>query len=92
MKEKILLRSRAKRLNPIVRIGKNGLNENTVKEIEKILVKRGLIKIKLLKPSFKPGEKELLIENLVKLTNSQLIDSVGNIVVIYKTSKNSHWQ
>ena len=48
MKEKIILRSRAKSLQPLVRVGKSGLTESMVGEISKNLRKSKLIKIKLL--------------------------------------------
>ena len=84
MKEKIILRSRAKTLEPIVRIGKSGLSESMLEEINKNLIKRKLIKIKLLKSSFDKKEKKDLINSIVEKTKSELIESVGNVAVIYK--------
>ena len=43
-----------------------------------------LIKIKLLPASFEKGEKEALIESIVKATQSELIETVGNVVVLHK--------
>ena len=84
MKEKIVLRSKAKKLNPVLRIGKSGLSESMIGEINKNLIKRKLIKIKLLKSSFAKKEREELINSVVLQTNSELIDSVGNVFVIYR--------
>lgn len=84
MKEKIILRSRAKALEPVVRIGKSGLSESMVAEINKNLAKRKLIKIKLLKSSYDRKEKEDLISSIVEKTRSELIESVGNVIVLHK--------
>ena len=84
MKEKIMLRSKAKTLGPIVRIGKSGLTDSMIWEINKNLIKRKLIKIKLLKSPGERKEKEDLIKSIVEKTQSELIDSVGNVIVLYK--------
>jgi len=82
MKEKLVLRAKAKTLEPVVRIGKSGLTENIVKEINKNLSKRKLIKVKLLRSSYE--DKKKFIESIVQATGSELIESVGNIITIYK--------
>ncbi len=84
MKEKIMLRSKAKTLEPVVRIGKSGLSDSMIGEINKNLIKRKLIKIKLLKSPGERKEKEELISSIVEKTQSELVDSVGNIIVLYK--------
>ena len=78
------LRSRSKKLEPIVRIGKNGLTEGMLKQLYRLLEQRAMIKIKLLKSSFVGDEKDKFIEELVMKTQSQLVDSIGNVVVLYK--------
>lgn len=84
MKEKIMLRSKAKTLEPAVRIGKSGLTDSMIGEINKNLIKRKLIKIKLLKSPDGRKEKEDLIKSIVEKTQSELVDSVGNTIVLYK--------
>ena len=84
-REKKLLRAKGKKLEPVVRIGKSGINENSVKEINKVLEKRRLIKIKLLQSSFKAGEKDKIVNEIVSKTHSVLIESIGNVVVIYRS-------
>ena len=84
MREKIILRSRAKKLEPALRMGKNGLSESFVDEMNKILEKKKLIKIKMLKPSLNRKEKADLIKSAVEKTNSELIESVGNVFVLHR--------
>ena len=83
-KEKSALRSNAKKLQPILRIGKSGLTVSVVKEIEKLLEKRNLVKIKLLGSSITNDGKKELINKISLITNSELIDNVGNVFVIYR--------
>ena len=83
MKQKILLRKKAKNLEPILRIGKNKLTENVIKELNKLLEKRHLIKVRLLKCPIKENKKEFINEILSK-TNSELIEVVGNVIVLYR--------
>ena len=84
MKDIIALRSKAKSLSPILRIGKSGLTESMLYEIEKNLSKRSLIKIKLLRASFDKKSKDDLINSILQNTHSKLVESVGNIVVIFR--------
>ena len=85
MKKEIkLLRSQSKELEPCARIGKNGLNPGMLKQLYQLLEKRAMIKVKLLKSSFVGNEKKKFIEELVMKTQSQLVDSIGNVVVLYK--------
>ena len=80
---KIQLRSKAKALEPILRIGKNGLTENVIKEIGSLLKEKKLIKIKMLKPAISKNKKEM-INKIVEKTDSELIEAVGNIAVLYR--------
>ena len=84
MKQKFILRPKAKNLDPILRIGKNGLTENGINELNKLLRKRKLIKIKLLKAAMKGKNKKELISGITEKTNSELIEAVGNIVVLHR--------
>ena len=83
MKQIIQLISKAKNFEPILRICKNGLTENVLNELIKLLKKKKLIKIKLLKSSVSKNKKELINE-IVQKTDSELIESVGNMVVLYR--------
>ena len=84
MNIKLKLRSKAKTLEPIVRIGKNGLTEGTLNEIKLQLKKKKLIKIKLLKSFVQDKDRKELAKKVSSLTNSEIIESVGFIIVLYK--------
>jgi len=78
------LRQKAKLMNPIIRIGKKGLTEETIVQIKKLLKKRNLIKIKFLKSFIEDTDKKKAVEDLCSKTGAELIDKVGFVVVIYK--------
>jgi RNA-binding protein len=84
MKQKIELRSKGKSLDPSVRIGKNGLSEGAISEINKLLKIRKLIKIKILNSALHEIERKEFVKNLVEKTGAELIESVGFVVVLYK--------
>jgi RNA-binding protein len=84
MEDIISLRSKAKLIEPLIRIGKNGLTEGLVKEIKRMLVKNRMVKIKMLRSFIEGKEKDMLVEEIVKNTEGMLVESVGNTVVLHK--------
>ena len=76
--------AKSKLLEPILRIGKSGLTEGTVKEIERQLKKKKLIKIKFLPASLEERNKKEFAKEIALLTNSELIHQVGFVIVLYK--------
>ncbi len=78
------LKENAKILEPVIRIGKNGLTESTIKEIKKQLNKKKLVKVKLLRAFVEGKDKKLVADKIAEETNSRLIDLVGFVVVLYK--------
>ena len=78
------LKEKAKALEPVIRIGKNGLTESTIKEIKKQLNKKKLIKIKLLRAFISDKNKKEVAKEIAQKTNSHLIDLVGFVIVLYK--------
>lgn len=78
------LRSKAKAIEPLIRIGKNGLSDHVVQEIKKLLNKKKLIKVKILKSALTGRTKKELAKCLVAETNAELIDAIGFIVVLAK--------
>ncbi|ATL40292.1 MULTISPECIES: ribosome assembly RNA-binding protein YhbY [Bacillus] len=84
-KQKRFLRSKAHHLTPIFQVGKGGVNENMVKQIAEALEARELIKISVLQNC--EDDKNDVAEALVKGSRSQLVQTIGNTIVLYKESK-----
>ena len=70
-------------MQPVLRIGKNGINENVVIEVEKLLKKRYIIKIKVLNNCPIEDIKQI-IEFVLTKTGSELVSKVGNTFTIYR--------
>jgi len=84
MNEKKLLREKGKHLKPTVWLGKNGLTQTQLDEINKQLKKRRLIKVKILKSLRENIKRKELAAEIAEKTNSTLIDVVGSMVVLKK--------
>jgi len=76
------LRKAAQQLKPILSIGKNGVTEGSLALINRELEQKSLIKIKLLQTA--PSEKDALIKAIVSGTKAELVQAVGNVVVLYR--------
>ena len=85
-KQRAKLKSLAQSMKPVLNIGKDNLNENTITEIEKYLAKNELMKIKILQASTE-NPKDVM-EFVCQKTNSEPVLVVGKILVIYKFSSN----
>ena len=63
-------------------IGKKGLTENQIREIEKQLKKKRLIKVKILKSALISQKREEIAETLAEKTRSKVVDVRGLIVTL----------
>lgn len=84
-KQKRFLRSQAHHLNPIFQVGKGGVNENMVQQISDALEARELFKISVLQNC--EEDKNVVAEQLVKGCRAELVQIIGNTIVLYKESK-----
>jgi RNA-binding protein len=81
------LKKMAHHLKPVVQIGKKGLSKTIFSEIDAALEAHELIKIQLTSE-----QKKMLDESLgliLRETKSQHIDTIGNVVILYRRRKNS---
>ena len=76
------LKEKTRNLEPIIRIGKNGLNENVLLEIEKLVKKRKLIKIKILNNC--QQDKNEIINTVLQKTKALLVGEVGNTFSVFR--------
>lgn len=83
-KQKRFLRSKAHHLNPIFQVGKGGVNENMIKQIDDVLEARELIKVSVLQNC--DEEKDTVAEKLVSGTKAELVQIIGSTIVLYKES------
>lgn len=84
-KQKRFLRAEAHHLTPIFQVGKGGVNEQMLRQIEDALEARELIKVRILDNC--EEDKHDVAEALASGTNSELVQLIGLTVVLYKPSK-----
>lgn len=83
-KQKRYLRSEAHHLKPIFQIGKDGLSEVWLDEVLKALDKRELLKVNILQNSL--VEVEDIKEFIENNSDAQVIQTIGNVLVLFKKS------
>ena len=84
-KQRAYLRSLANSVTAILQIGKNGINDNLIKQIDDALEARELIKVSVLETA--PEEKRVLAEEIASSTNSILVQVLGNKITLYRARK-----
>lgn len=83
-KQKSYLRSQAHHLRPIFQVGKEGVNENMITQIEEALEKRELIKVSILQNCLE--DKDEVARALAEGTEAELVQIIGSVIVLYKES------
>lgn len=78
------IRLEARNLEPLVRIGKNGLTENIINEVAKLLKKKKVVKVKFLHAFLEENERKNAGQKLAERTNSILVEQVGGVVVLMR--------
>lgn len=82
-KERNFLRKLAHNLDPVVRIGKNGFNEEVYKSIREVINTHELIKIKVLNNSDIEITRDLT-DKLENETKSYVISTIGFQIIMFK--------
>ena len=75
------LRGLAHELKPLVHLGKAGLTDAALAQIDKELADHELIKVKFVE--FKEAKKEIAAE-IAQATKSELVGLIGNIAILYR--------
>ncbi|MBM7554694.1 ribosome assembly RNA-binding protein YhbY [Thalassobacillus pellis] len=83
-KQKRYLRSQAHHLSPIFQVGKTGVNENMVSQIDDALEKRELIKVSVLQNCLE--DKNDVAQDLAEGSGAHIVQIIGNTIVLYKES------
>ncbi len=86
-KERAKLRGLANRVPSLYQVGKDGISENMVKQIDDALTARELIKGNVLENSMLSAREAA--EELATKTASQVVQVIGNKFILYRrTDKN----
>lgn len=84
-KQRSFLKSLAHGMEPSVIIGKTGITDNLIQQIHEVLEKREIVKIKILNNN--NDDRETLIQEILQRLQCEFIQSIGNILVIYRESE-----
>lgn len=83
-KQRSALNGLAMTIEPSLRIGKSGVGENTLKELDALLTARELIKVGVLK-NCEYTSKELIGDIAEKL-NAEPVAAIGSVMIFYRYS------
>lgn len=83
--QKKFLRGLGQQLKPVVMIGKDGINISLIDNLEKSLKAHELVKVSMLNTS--PLTVNEAAVDLASSTNSEVVHTVGRVIVLYKASE-----
>lgn len=86
-KQRSYLRSLANGIEPIFQVGKGGVNENMVKQINEALEARELVKASVLRNSL--DDVRDISNEIAEETGADVVQVIGNRFVLYKESKDN---
>ncbi len=81
-KDRRALKKEAHGIEPKLLIGKAGVSDNTIMQIEQVLEKDELMKIRVQKNN--EEDRHEMIDKILERTGAEFIQSIGNVIVIYK--------
>ena len=89
-KQKSFLRSQAHHLSPVVQIGKNGISESLLDQVDELLERRELIKVTLLQNT---DEEAAEVAEVFEATlHCHVVQIIGRILVVYRSSSKEKYQ
>ena len=81
--ERARFRAQANGLEPVFQIGKGGLSDALIAQVEDALDARELIKIKALLETIPQSPRELA-DAIAARTNADVIQVIGGVIVLYR--------
>ncbi|GAB2554675.1 ribosome assembly RNA-binding protein YhbY [Gracilibacillus alcaliphilus] len=84
-KQKRFLRAKAHHLQAIFQVGKDGVNQNMIKQVGEALEKRELIKVSVLQNCME--DKHDVAEALAEGTEAYIVQIIGNTIILYRESE-----
>lgn len=84
-KEKLYrLKAEANQLSPILNIGKNGVTDTLVEELNKQIKANRLVKVRVLKSAEEGKNLKAIAEEIAASTKSTVVEVRGRTVVLYR--------
>lgn len=86
-RQRAQLRGLANNIETIFQVGKSGVTENTVKQVNDALEARELIKLRTLETC--PTSSRETADDLAEKTEADVVQVIGSRFVLYKESKDN---
>ena len=83
-KQKSYLKGLAHTMQPIIQVGKNGVNDPLIKTVYDALEARELIKVSILQNCFE--EPKAIAAEIASVIDTEIIQVIGKTIVFYKES------
>lgn len=84
-KQRAQLRGMANSLDTIFQIGKGGINDQLMKQVDETLEARELIKLRVLETS--PQSSKQAADEIANQTGSEVVQIIGSKFILYRRSK-----
>ena len=84
-KQKRFLRGLALNERAIFQLGKDGLSDNYIEQIDHALAARELVKISVLKTG--PSDLKEVSFDLARITKSEVVQIIGRTIVLYRKGR-----
>jgi len=84
-KERAYLRGLANTIDAIFQVGKGGISDVLLEQLNNAIEARELVKITVLETA--PGSVKELAEEIAKGTNSVVVQTVGNKITLFRQKK-----
>lgn len=81
-KNRSYLRSEANSLNPIVHVGKDGITESVIEQLDSALADHELLKVRILESTGRTTRSAA--EELATATGAELVQVIGGIAVLFR--------
>ena len=84
-KQRAFLKKKAHELDPLVRIGKDGITDSLIQSILEAIDSRELLKVKILQNCEK--EKNEVLEELSKCREFEVVGIIGRTIILFRENK-----
>lgn len=84
-KDRFYLKSLANNLKPLAQIGKSGISDGLINQLDKLLEDHELVKINVLQNS--PDDAKNMTEEILNRTGAEFVQQIGSKITIYRESE-----
>lgn len=84
-KQRAMLRGMANRYDTIFQVGKAGVNDQLIRQVDETLEVRELIKLRILESA--PEDVRTTAEKIAEATGSDVVQVIGSRFILYRKSK-----